>query len=83
MRARNLVWRSAGVALFGVAVAIGLADRVGSGVKLVGFALALFGLVLIVQGARVAAAWRIERSRHRALAQSIGELRRRSRRAGR
>lgn len=76
MTRRDLAWRSAGVALFATATAIGLQDGLSGDVKLLGFALALVGLVLIVQGRRVPAAWRIERSRHRALTQAIHARRR-------
>ena len=81
MRHRDLVWRRVGVVAFVVALAIGFADRVDDGLKLLGFGVALIGLVLIVQGKRVAAALRVERGRHRLLAQAIDARRRR--RAGR
>lgn len=82
MRRRDVAWRLAGVAVFAVAVAIGLGDWVGDGVKLLAFALALVGIVLTVQGRRVPAAWRAELSKHRALAPTIHALRRRSGRTG-
>ena len=73
---RDLVWRGIGMGAFTVAIAIGVADRVDGPLRLAGFALALIGLVLIVQGKRVAAAWRVERGNHRSLAQAIDTRRR-------
>jgi hypothetical protein len=46
------------------------------GVALLGFALAMGGLILVVQGKRVAAAIRIERGRHRLLPTAIDARRR-------
>jgi len=79
MTHRDLAWRAAGAALFALACLAGLAGLAGATGKLglPGFALALIGLALIVQGRRVAAALRIERGRHRMLAQAIHARRRR------
>lgn len=79
MKPRDLLPRVVGAAAFAAAIAIGVDDRAGAGVKLLGFVLAVGGLVLIVQGRRVAAAWRIERHRRGPLAETIA---RRPRRAG-
>ncbi|MDR6847574.1 hypothetical protein J2X47_001786 [Sphingomonas sp. BE270] len=82
MRQRDLAWRGVGAVAFAFAAAIGLADRMdgGSLLALPAFGVALIGLVLIVQGKRVAAAVRVERSRHRALLAAIRA--RRARRSG-
>lgn len=79
MTHRDIAWRSFGAALFLMGGAIGLNDRLGdsSFPGLAGFLVALFGFVLVVQGKRVPAALRIERSRHRSLPQSIHARRRR------
>lgn len=79
MTHRDIAWRSFGGALFLMGAVIGLNDRVGGGSfpGLAGFLVALFGFVLIVQGKRVPAALRIERSRHKGLPQSIHARRRR------
>lgn len=71
MTHRDLAWRGTGVALLAIATAIGLGDRFDGGAALLGLGVALAGLVLIVQGKRVPAAWRVELSRHRTLAQAI------------
>ncbi|WP_242137804.1 MULTISPECIES: hypothetical protein [unclassified Sphingomonas] len=73
MTQRDIAWRSLGVALFVAGAAIGVSSRLGesSVPGLAGFLLALFGFVLVVQGKRVPAAFRVERSRHRSLPQSI------------
>lgn len=78
MTRRDLAWRGLGVALVGVAAATRLAEgaNTDAGLSLLAFALTLGGLVLIVQGKRVPAAFRVERSRHRLLAQAIRERRR-------
>lgn len=74
MTRRDLTWRGVGlaVAMLGVAIVAGGATAWG----LPAFCLVLLGVVLIVQGKRVPAALRIERSRHRALAQAIRDRRR-------
>ncbi|MDX5984254.1 hypothetical protein [Sphingomonas echinoides] len=73
MTPRDRAWRGVGVVAFLFAAGVGLADRLdgGSLLALPAFALALIGLVLIVQGKRVAAAVRVERSRHRTLVAAI------------
>jgi hypothetical protein len=78
MTRRDRAWRSLGVALVGVAATARLAEGTGtySGLSLLAFLLTLGGLVLIVQGKRVPAAFRVERSRHRMLAQAIRARRR-------
>ncbi|WP_010184881.1 hypothetical protein [Sphingomonas sp. PAMC 26605] len=79
MTHRDLAWRSLGVALVVVAVAARIADGAGThaGLSVIAFIMALIGLALIVQGRRVSAALRVERSRHRMLAQAIHDRRRR------
>jgi hypothetical protein len=68
---RDLGWRAAGVTMILVGWSASLsADPDATGMEvlgLLGFSLAMAGLVLAVQGRRVAAALRIERSRHRDL----------------
>lgn len=79
MTRRDIAWRGLGVALLAVA-GIGEAwsgGDAGQGMGVFGFALAVIGLVLVVQGRRVPAALRIERSQHRLLAQAIHARRRR------
>jgi hypothetical protein len=73
MTPRDLAWRGVGAVAFLFAAGVGLADRLdgGSLLALPAFGLALIGLVLIVQGKRVAAAVRVERSRHRTLVAAI------------
>ncbi|TPG54223.1 hypothetical protein [Sphingomonas glacialis] len=79
MTHRDRLWRGLGVALVVVASAVrmteGFETQIGAG--LAAFILMLAGLVLIVQGKRVPAALRIERSRHRLLAQAIRDRRHR------
>lgn len=79
MTRRDLFWRGGGAAIFAVACATGSAT--GSSARpslaLLCFAAALFGAVLMIQGKRVSAALRIERSRHRELPQAIYARRRR------
>lgn len=73
MTRRDLAWRCGGVALFGLASANVLIDRQSNnGVDgLVRFLIAIFAVVLMFQGKRVALLFRIERSRHRTLASAI------------
>ena len=73
MTLRDLAWRFAGVGILALAGAIGPGHLLGtSGASgLLAFVTALPGLVLLVQGRRVPAALRIERSRHRALPQAL------------
>ncbi|MBP2276951.1 MULTISPECIES: hypothetical protein [Sphingomonas] len=73
MTPRDRAWRGVGAVAFLFAAGVGLADRLdgGSLLALPAFGLALIGLVLIVQGKRVAAAVRVERSRHRTLVGAI------------
>ena len=79
MTRRDLAWRATGTALFALACLGGVAGLAGATGKvgLPGFVLALIGLVLIVRGRRIADALRIERGRHRLLAQAIHARRRR------
>jgi hypothetical protein len=79
MTHRDLAWRSLGVALVVVAVTARIADGAGThaGLSVAAFILTLIGLTLIVQGKRVSAALRVERSRHRMLAQAMRDRRRR------
>ncbi|MDY7524312.1 hypothetical protein [Sphingomonas sp. 10B4] len=78
MTHRDLFWRGLGAALVVVAATVRLADGAGThtGMMLVAFLLTLIGLVLMIQGKRVPAALRVERSRHRLLAQAIRDRRR-------
>ncbi len=78
MKHRDLAWRGLGAAIVVVALAARPAGGAGThtGVSLVAFILAITGLVFIVQGKRVPAALRVERSRHRLLAQAIRDRRR-------
>lgn len=73
MKRRDLAWRGLGVGILAVAAAIGPGEWFGTGVAVgvSAFVAALLGLVLIIQGKRVAVALRIERSRHRSLPQAI------------
>jgi hypothetical protein len=73
MTSRDFAWRCAGAAILALAGAIGPGHLLGTGGAsgLLAFVTALLGLVLLVQGRRVPAALRIERSRHRALPQSL------------
>jgi hypothetical protein len=79
MTHRDLVWRSLGVCALCSAGLVGFVNQPGTeSVRgLIAFCLAISGVVLIVQGKRVPAALRVERSRHRALPQTISERRRR------
>lgn len=78
MTHRDLFWRGLGVGLVVVAASVRVADVAGShaGVSLIAFILTLTGLVFVIQGKRVPAALRVERSRHRLLAQAIRDRRR-------
>lgn len=82
MRRRDSLWRGVGVVVFAAACGTGLArgPDASASLALLCFAAALFGAVLIIQGKRVSAALRIERSRHRELPQAIHA--RRGRRVG-
>lgn len=73
MTRRDLAWRCGGVVLFGLACANALVNRESNtGVDgLVRFLIAIFAVVLMVQGKRLALLFRIERSRHRTLASAI------------
>jgi hypothetical protein len=75
---RNRAWRGAGLVIFAAACALRLHDsRDADGIiGLLGLGLALAGLALLVTGKRLPAALRVERSRHRALAQAIRARRR-------
>lgn len=80
MTRRDLAWRGAGLAIFAGACAVSVANEAGSkggSLGLIWFALAFVGVVLIIQGKRVPAALRIERSRHRELPLAIHARRRR------
>ena len=73
MTRRDLAWRCGGVVLFGLACANACIDhQSNAGVDgPVRFGIALFAIVLMLQGKRVALLFRIERSRHRTLASTI------------
>lgn len=75
MTRRDLTWRAGGFALFVAASAVGLVEHsptdapdstFGLLLGLIGFLLAIAGIVLLVQGKRVPQSWRAERRRHRA-----------------
>lgn len=79
MTRRDLGWRGAGVMIFALALAIGGASTPAAGpAGLLCMAMALIGVLLIVQGKNLPAALRIERSRHRVLAHAIRQRRRRA-----
>lgn len=73
MKRRDFAWRALGVGILALAGAIGPGAWLGSrgGVGFLAFLAAVAGLVLLIQGKRVAVAVRIERSRHRGLPQAI------------
>lgn len=73
LKRRDLAWRGLGLGILALAGAIGPGEMfgVGGGLGLVAFVAAAIGLVLVIQGRRVPAALRIERSRHRALPEVI------------
>ncbi|OAN57617.1 hypothetical protein [Sphingomonas sp. TDK1] len=83
IRAGDRLWRAAGAILLitgGLAGALSdLGDGEGSAVLLLGFPLAMLGLVLAVQGRRAPLAIRVECSRHRLLPERL-HARRASRR---
>lgn len=78
MTHRDRLWRGFGVGLVLVASVARLADGDGTHtlLALAAFVLMLAGLVLIVQGKRVPAAFRVERGRHRLLVHAIRARRR-------
>lgn len=78
MTRRDLAWRASGIVVFAAAATLGILSRGGDAavLGLPAFCLAVLGTVLILQGRRVPAALRIERSEHRALARAIHERRR-------
>lgn len=74
-RPGDRVWRAAGLFLL---IAGGLAGAIsdtqaaeGSGLLLLGFPIAMLGLVLVVQGRRAPLAIRVECSRHRLLPERL------------
>ena len=73
MTRRDLLWRGGGLVFFSAACATGLAmgPDASGGLGLLCLTAALVGAVLMIQGKRVPAALRIERSRHRELPQVI------------
>jgi hypothetical protein len=84
MKRRDVSWRTGGAALlllgFGMAVAMPPeAGPARSVLTLAGFLVVITGLVLVINGKRVAMVLRIERSRHRELPLAI-HARRRGRR---
>lgn len=93
MTRRDLAWRSGGLALFAAASGMRLIEWSVTGVApdsalgmLLGlgeFLLAIFGVVLLVQGKRVPQALRAELRRHRARALAIRPRRRGTRRGAR
>lgn len=81
MTRRDKLWRGIGAMSFVLACAIGIVPewREAEPAGLFGFALGMIGLVLMVQGKRVPAAWKIVRSRHYALPDIIVARRRMTR----
>jgi len=78
MTRRDRIWRSFGGCCFVTGCALGVVpgwSEHGS-IGVLGFALAMTGLVLLVQGKRVPATWKIVRSRHYALPEAIVARRR-------
>lgn len=81
MTRRDLFWRGVGAALFVGApclVPLAATDGEGAHTALTMFCMAMmiFGLVLLVQGKKVALAWRVESSPHRMLPAMIRSRRR-------
>lgn len=75
MTRRDLAWRAVGIAMIGGGCLTSAVDTGDAGTTailgLVGFTVAIAGLVLALQGKRVPLALRIERSRHRELPMAI------------
>lgn len=75
MTRRDIAWRLAGIVMIAAACASAGFDKPAAGwsalIPLAGFTLAITGLVIAVQGKRIPAAFRIERSRHRLLPMAI------------
>ncbi|OJU22422.1 MAG: hypothetical protein BGN95_09520 [Sphingomonas sp. 66-10] len=73
MTARDFAWRALGALLMigSYAASALVPTAVARATALPGFAVAIAGLVLLVQGKRVALALRIERGRHRELPRAI------------
>ena len=86
MTRRDMAWRLGGLALFASASGIGLLNGPVAGdapgsldllMGLLGFLLAITGIVFLVQGKRVPNAWRAERRRHRTRTSAIAPARQR------
>ncbi len=77
MKRHDLAWRALGLAIVAAASAVGPGRILGadSPLGVAAFVAVLIGITLSVQGRRVAAAFRIELSRHRTLP---GAIRRRA-----
>lgn len=71
MTKRDLGWRGAGLMLTACACALGVLDRDGSPLTLLYFLAAIFGIVLMLNGKRVAVAWKAERRGHGDMAGAI------------
>lgn len=71
MTRRDVRWRSAGVMLGVGSCIAGLLDRDGSPRTLFYFLAAIFGVVLMLNGKRVAVAWQAERRGHGDMAGAI------------
>lgn len=71
MTRRDLGWRAAGLILTTGACAAGVLDRDGSPLTLLYFLTALLGIVLMLNGKRVAVAWKAERRGHGDMAGAI------------
>lgn len=82
MTRRDALWRAAGGALMaGACAATQLGSR-NSALSLLWFLVAIAGLVLLLNGKRVATVWRAERGRHRHTAERLHASRVRHRRQG-
>lgn len=85
MTRRDFAWRTAGGCLFAAAACVGLlrhAEAAGgpastsqSLLGLLCFLLCIVGIVLMIHGKRVAAAWRAELRHHRATSRPSGRSR--------
>lgn len=71
MTRRDRGWRAAGLLLSVGGCVAGLVDHDGSPLTLVYLLVALFGIVLMLNGKRVAIAWKAERRGHGDMAAAI------------
>ena len=71
MTRRDMLWRAAGAILTAAGCAATMFDRTASPPTIAYFLTAIGGIVLLVNGKRVATVWRAERGRHRNTAAAI------------